>query len=286
MSTVVYEIVDVFTDRAFAGNPLAVVFGAEALTGGQMQAMAREFNLSETAFVLPPTDPAATYRVRIFTPATELPFAGHPSLGAAVTQQRRGLFEPGPVVQECLAGLLPVTVAGDGTGVLTGGTPTAGPERDPGSLLAGLGLTVDDHLGPAPSAASCGMPFVFLRVRPGAVARARLVDPAAIDDLCLLAWDPPSRTAQVRVFAPGAGVAEDPATGSAALALGAWCVFTGLLPGDGTATFLVHQGAEVGRPSILCGSVTASDGRPVSTTVSGQVVPIATGIMQIPSDDG
>ena len=85
MSTLAYEIVDVFTDRPFAGNPLAVVFGAEALATEQMQALAREFNLSETVFVLPPTQVGATYRARIFTPASELPFAGHPSVGAAVT---------------------------------------------------------------------------------------------------------------------------------------------------------------------------------------------------------
>src|SRR6266540_3100668 len=110
MSTVAYEIVDVFTDRPFAGNPLAVVFGAGELAGDQMQTLAREFNLAETVFVLPPSSAAATYRARIFTPEQELPFAGHPSVGAAVTSMRRGLFGPGDVVQECGAGLLPLTV--------------------------------------------------------------------------------------------------------------------------------------------------------------------------------
>ena len=92
MTTLRYEIVDVFTDRPFTGNPLAVVFGGDALSGDQMQALAREFNLSETVFVLPPTTGEATYRLRIFTPGAELPFAGHPSVGAAVTQLRAGLF--------------------------------------------------------------------------------------------------------------------------------------------------------------------------------------------------
>ena len=105
-----YEIVDVFTDRPFAGNPLAVVFGGDELATDQMQALANEFHLSETIFVLPPTEPGATYRVRIFTPEAELPFAGHPSVGAAVTQLRRGLIQPGPVIQECGAGLLPIEV--------------------------------------------------------------------------------------------------------------------------------------------------------------------------------
>ena len=113
MSTVAYEIVDVFTDRPFTGNPLAVVFGGEELAATQMQALAREFNLSETVFVLPPSAGAqATYRARIFTPNSELPFAGHPSVGAAVTASARGLFPAGEVVQECGAGLLPVLVSG------------------------------------------------------------------------------------------------------------------------------------------------------------------------------
>src|SRR4051794_3407912 len=109
MSTLAYEIVDVFTDRPYAGNPLAVVFGGESLDSAQMQLLAREFNLSETVFVLP-SEAGATYRARIFTPEAELPFAGHPSIGGAVTSVRRGLVEPGEIVQECGAGLLPITV--------------------------------------------------------------------------------------------------------------------------------------------------------------------------------
>src|SRR3954454_23986279 len=103
MTRLRYEIVDVFTDRPFAGNPLAVVFGAHELAGDQLLALAREFNLSETIFVLPPRA-GGTYRVRIFTPAAEIPFAGHPSVGAAVTLQRAGWFAAGTVVQECGAG--------------------------------------------------------------------------------------------------------------------------------------------------------------------------------------
>src|SRR3712207_3311536 len=117
MSTVAYEIVDVFTDRPFAGNPLAAVFGADALAADQMQTLAREFNLSETVFVLPPSPgAAATYRARIFTPRAELPFAGHPTVGAAVTLVRRKLAEPGRLVQECGAGLLPIDVTPEGSG--------------------------------------------------------------------------------------------------------------------------------------------------------------------------
>ena len=103
MKTLRYEIVDVFTDRPFAGNPLAVVLDAGELASGEMQAIAREFNLSETVFVVPTTSARADYRVRIFTPGRELPFAGHPSVGVAVTLARLGAIKPGEVVQECLA---------------------------------------------------------------------------------------------------------------------------------------------------------------------------------------
>src|ERR1700754_2220677 len=146
MSTVAYEIVDVFTDRPFAGNPLAVVYGAADLAGDQMHTLAREFNLAETVFVLPPTTDQATYRARIFTPESELPFAGHPSVGAAVTSMRRGLFPSGRVVQECGAGLLPIEVNGS-SAVLTGGEPTLGDALDPAGLLAMAGLGAEAYAG-------------------------------------------------------------------------------------------------------------------------------------------
>ena len=284
MTSVPYEVVDVFTDRPFAGNPLAVVFDAESLTTAQLQAIAREFNLSETVFVLPPTRPGATYRARIFTPVAELPFAGHPSVGAAVTVVRRAGGGP-VVVQECGAGLLPLTVTG-GRARLTGGTPTIGPELPAGPLLSAVGLVPADFAGPAPRSAGCGLEFPFLPVRPEAVARAR-VDPALVREhgltqLSVVAWDPAERVAHARVFVPDLGVPEDPATGSAALGLGVWLVAAGLLPGDGESSYLVRQGEETGRPSRLDCTVTAEAGAAVSATVTGEVVPIARGELTVP----
>ncbi|MEV1329160.1 PhzF family phenazine biosynthesis protein [Micromonospora costi] len=285
MSTLAYEIVDVFTDRPFAGNPLAVVFGAEALATEQMQTLALEFNLSETVFVLPPTQVGATYRARIFTPLEELPFAGHPSVGAAVVASRWGLFGVGQVTQECGAGVLPIEVTATGA-TLTGGGPTLGPELDPDSLLEIVGLAADDHAGPAPRVAGCGLEFPYLPVRPEAVARARM-DPAAaqrygVDHVCVFSWDAASQTAHSRVFVPGLGVPEDPATGSAALGLGVWLVASGLLPGDGTAGYTVRQGIEINRPSSLACTVTAANGAAVGATVAGQVVPVARGEIMVP----
>ncbi|WP_033343637.1 PhzF family phenazine biosynthesis protein [Catenuloplanes japonicus] len=286
MTTVTYEIVDVFTDRPFAGNPLAVVFGAEALGGDQMQTLAREFNLSETVFVLPPSVPDATYRARIFTPVTELPFAGHPSVGAAVTVVRRGDAKPGTIRQECGAGVLPIEVTAHGEARLTGGTPTLGAPQDPAPLLEIAGLTAADLDGPPPRTAGCGLEHLFLSVRPDAVSRARPDAAAAarhgVRKLTVLAWDADARAAHLRMFAPGVGVTEDPATGSAALGLGVWLVASGLLPADGEAAYMVHQGAEIHRPSTLDCTVTAASGAALSATVAGHVVKIARGEIAVP----
>src|SRR5215210_5165623 len=156
-----FDIVDVFTDRAYAGNPLAVVHRARTLTARQMQAIAAEFGLSETAFTLPPTTSAATYRLRIFTPARELPFAGHPSIGAAWALAFADMIRPGDVVQECGAGLLPVHVDADGAQV-SGGAPEVGPDLPADVLAAAVGLRAEDldaDLGAGVAAA--GIPFAF-----------------------------------------------------------------------------------------------------------------------------
>ncbi|GGJ92062.1 hypothetical protein GCM10010123_22320 [Pilimelia anulata] len=285
-----YRIVDVFTDRPFAGNPLAVVLGADALGTDQLQALAREFHLSETAFPLPATDRAATYRVRIFTPEAELPFAGHPSIGTAVVAAGLGLAKPdddGVVVQECGAGLLPLTLNPERDGArLTGAAPAVGPALDPTPLRAAAALPPAAGGAIPPRVAGCGLDFAYLALSAAEVAAAALDSAAAaryaVPDLCVFAWDPDTRTAHARVFCPGAGVPEDPATGSAALGLGAYLVTAGLLPGDGTAAYTVRQGAELHRPSTLHGTVTAADGAPVRVTVAGTVVPIAAGEILVP----
>ncbi|MCU7730886.1 PhzF family phenazine biosynthesis protein [Actinoplanes sp. KI2] len=286
MSTVAYEIVDVFTDRPFAGNPLAVVYGADDLATDQMHVLAREFNQSETVFVLPPTG-SATYRARIFTPEIELPFAGHPSIGAAVTSMRRGLLPAGDVVQECGAGLLPITVRESGSATLTGGEPTLGEALDPEPLLALAGLTAEDHEAAglaAPRSAGCGLSWVFLPVRREALAHVRIDNAAAekagVTDICLFAWS--DGEAYARAFVPGSAVPEDPATGSAALGLGVWLVGAGLLPADGTASYRIHQGFEMKRPSLLDCTVSAEAGVATSVTVTGHVCPIAKGEIAIP----
>lgn len=280
MRSLSYEVVDVFTDSAFAGNPLAVVLDGDDLTTAQMQALAREFNLSETAFPVHAPE-GATYRLRIFTPVTELPFAGHPSVGSAAVLHRLGRIAAGDNVQACGAGLLPVHVGDRVT--LTGGTPTVGAALDPAPLVAALGLSAADLAGPAPRFAGAGIEFAYLLVRPEALAAVR-VDVAAVtavggSGLALVAWD--GTDARARVFPGGVGIAEDPATGSAALGLGVFLAASGLLP-DGGHDYVVTQGVEMGRPSTLACTVEVVDGGATRTTVSGTTVPVARGEIRVP----
>lgn len=277
-----YDIVDVFTDRAYSGNPLAVVHDGVNLTTEQMQAIAAEFGLSETAFPLPPTGPA-DYRLRIFTPGRELPFAGHPSVGSAWVLARDGLIGTGDVVQECGAGLLPVQVDASGARV-AGGAPVAGPDLDGAALAAAVGLAITD-LDPAVPAgvAAAGVPYAFLVVTPGAVVRAA-PDVAAVRSLTadlvgltVVAFDRVAGHAHMRMFAPEVGVVEDPATGSAAVALAVFLVARGVLAGDGRSAFTASQGAEMGRPSRLDVDVAASGGVTVGTAVHGRVAAVARG---------
>jgi len=279
--TLPYHVVDVFTDRPYAGNPLAVVLGADDLPTESMQAIAGEFNLSETTF--PMSSDRADYKVRIFTPNSELPFAGHPSIGTAWLLARLGRIPVGDVRQDCGAGVLPVTVSESGA-TLTGGTPTVSDPLDAEPLLRAIGLEAGSLSGLAPvRTAGTGLEWTYLPVAGEAVARA------APD------WVGISRAVSsmgVAVFSWSDGVAhlramtdegfEDPATGSAALGFGVYLAASGLVP-DGTTEYRIQQGAEIGRPSTLYGTVTTDGGTIATVTVRGGVVPIATGEITPPA---
>jgi trans-2,3-dihydro-3-hydroxyanthranilate isomerase len=285
--TLDYEVVDVFAPRAFAGNPLAVVFDADGLTTEQCQALAFEFHLSETSFLCAPTEPGADYRVRIFTPFAELPFAGHPSVGAAHTLVRTGRLPAGTLRQECGAGVLDIVVDDDGA-TLSGGRPTLEDGPDPAALAEAMGLSAADAVGLPAHVAGCGLPWTFLAVRPEVVDEAR-PDPAALDRLgvgegvVVCSWTAGTATSYARAFANDLAWGEDPATGSAALGAGVWLVATGLLDPEGTSSYAVRQGEKLGRPSLLTCTVTAAGGRATDATVQGAVVPIAGGRIRVPS---
>jgi trans-2,3-dihydro-3-hydroxyanthranilate isomerase len=279
--TLPYHVLDVFTDRPYAGNPLAVVLDGDDLSTESMQAIAREFNLSETTF--PTSSDRADYAVRIFTPGTELPFAGHPSIGTAWLLARLGRIPTGEVRQDCAAGVLPLAVTGSGA-TLTGGAPTVSDPLDAEPLLHSVGLEAGSLAGIAPPrTAGTGLEWTYLAVEADAVARAA-------PDWIGLARSVPSTG--VAVFSWADGVAhlramttegfEDPATGSAALGFGVYLAASGLVP-DGTTEYRIHQGAEIGRPSTLYGTVTTDGGSVSAVTVRGGVVPVATGEITPPA---
>ncbi|SDN08875.1 PhzF family phenazine biosynthesis protein [Allokutzneria albata] len=281
-----YDVVDVFTDRPYAGNPLAVVHGADELDTDQLQRIARQFNLSETAFPMRPTRQGADYRLRIFTPAKELPFAGHPSVGSAWVLARDGVIGVGEAVQECGAGLLPISVDQAGA-TLTGGAAHVGADLSATALAAAAGLEPSDvDSAGEPGIAGCGIDFAYLLVRPGAVSRAVVAEAAAKragvpHGLVVASYDRETNAAHARMFAPQLGVREDPATGSAALGLGVWLASRGLVA-DGDTRYVVSQGAEIGRPSTLDCIVSVRDREVIKATVRGGVAPVASGTIAIP----
>lgn len=284
-----YDVVDVFTDRPYAGNQLAVVHGAGHLDTAQCLAVAREFNLSETTFP-EPLGPDA-YRVRIFTPGGEVPFAGHPTLGTAWVLRDRGTLTGPAAVQHCAAGPIGVGFGADAVELAAVPREPATPVDDAVEvpLLRALGLGPGDLAGTA-YVAGTGLTFLQVPVTTDAVARAvplgagtaaTLLGPVATRDplggvelYAVTVPDGPERHVEVhaRVFVPEYAVPEDPATGSAATALGLTLVAAGVLPDGGT--YRIRQGAELGRPSVLHGAV---DLDPPRCRVSGAVRPVARG---------
>jgi trans-2,3-dihydro-3-hydroxyanthranilate isomerase len=286
--------VDVFTDRPYGGNPLAVVLDAEDLSDAAMQAVAREFNLSETTFVLPPADPANTARVRIFTPGRELPFAGHPNVGTAYVLGREGLLfgKPlGAVLRfEETAGLVLVDIlpGPDGPAGARLTAPqgfTRGQDIAPDDFAPCVGLRpgdIDTSAHP-PLLGSAGMVFPIARLtgiealgraRGNADAMAR--HPAMGGHVFIYAPDPAAPgTFRARMFAPGLGIAEDPATGGAAAAL------TGLLGtlagGDGNHDYRIVQGVEMGRPSLIETAADVAEGAVTAIRVGGACAPVMRG---------
>jgi trans-2,3-dihydro-3-hydroxyanthranilate isomerase len=285
-----YDVVDVFTDRPFAGNPLAVVHGSQGLPTSALQDIAREFNLSETTFPVPVDQ--HTYEVRIFTPGNELPFAGHPTVGTAWVLRERGDLADGPVVQRCGAGDVGVLTTPQGARLSARATEL-GPPLERVDLLTDVGVDEADLRSPV-RAASCGLGFVYVRVSQDAVRRSHPISTAVsfpatgtddpIGGICVYAVEPSLEPLQVlsRVFCPEMGVPEDPATGSAAAGLGLCLVAQGLAASDGTTSYTITQGEQAGRPSRLVCEVESSGGVGTMAHVAGGVQPVARGTLVRP----
>lgn len=254
-----YLQLDVFAHRPATGNPLGVVLDADGLTTDRMQAVAAWLNLSETVFFLRPTASDADYHIRIFTPGSELPFAGHPSVGAAWAAVSGGLARPrdGTLLQQCAAGLLPVRVSGTAEALhIQLQSPSArrlarAPGAVPEALLA---VAAPGH---APELWDNGPRWWLLPLRDAAAVRTLQPDMAALRDwsnatgalgVAVFADEVgPDHTRVVRAFCPAdaVNVPEDPVTGSANALIGAWLLQHGVLPGGGR--YVASQGREVGR---------------------------------------
>ncbi len=291
-----FHTLDVFIETPFAGNPLAVVLGADGLSTAQMQTIAREFNLSETIFVMAPRDPAHAARVRIFFPTAEIPFAGHPTIGCAILlaeEAHQGDFQTTITLEE-EAGLVPVAVTRKGDRIsaeLTapvlpypaGGTP------DVALLAAALELSPSD-IGPhAPGTHEGGPRFLYAPLRSlDALARARPVEPhwsrliaaQGVDSADLYAKGEDCDY-RARMFSPTAGIPEDPATGSASAILAAQLLANGAVP-DGTTRLTLHQGVEMGRPSTLGLTIEAAGGALTRVRIAGSAVRIGEGRLTPP----
>ena len=293
-----YVTVDVFTDRMFGGNPLAVVLDSAGLSTGEMQAVAREFAYSETTFVLAPEDPAHDARVRIFTPVQELPFAGHPNVGTAyvLARQHDGLSCPERFLFEEQAGLVPVRLLWQqghvvGAELVAPAPLSRGTRHDPGAVAAVLSLRRDDILTTRhpPEIVSVGLPFLAVELATRAALRRASADPAAMATLlpgrevaglyaytrALEAGDGPVQI-QARMFAPGDGIAEDPATGSATAAVGALQAALLEQP-DLELNLQVGQGMDMGRPSLLSVTAVKANGQVREARVGGGCVPVMHG---------
>lgn len=286
-----YVTVDVFTASPYGGNPLAVVLDAEGLDTPAMQAIAREFNYSETTFILPPQDPANTAHVRIFTPGNELPFAGHPNVGTAYLLAREGV--PGETLLfEEAAGLVPVAIQRRG-GEVTGAELTApqaltilGPMQ-PADAAECLGLSPADIVG-TPVFASVGVTFVLAEIASRDALRRAQCDVAAFREH----FRQPHPNSiyfytreggggfdlHARMFSPLDGMGEDPATGSATVTVAAMLAEAGP---DGETTLHIEQGRDMGRPSTLVTRTVRSGGIVRSAHVGGQCVTMMRGTLEL-----
>jgi trans-2,3-dihydro-3-hydroxyanthranilate isomerase len=282
MRTFSFVTVDVFTDRRFGGNPLAVFPDARGMTDAEMQSLAAEFNLSETTFVLPPADKANTARVRIFNRKSEMPFAGHPNVGTAWVLRDRG----SKLRFEEIAGLVEVEIA-DGKPTIAAPQPLQLGAEMPAELLAGcVGIASSDVVmkNHKPVLATVGNSFVVAEVTGDALTRAvpdlgrireahKIYDATGPGRLPLYLYAHDGERVRTRMFSPMSGTVEDPATGSAATPLAALLLS---LKKDAEHKVTIVQGVEMGRPSLLlCTARRAADG--IRATVGGGCVPVLKG---------
>jgi len=283
-----YRVVDVFTERALEGNPLAVFPDASGIDDGTMQALARELNLSETTFVLPPTRAGCEARVRIFTPAREMVFAGHPTIGTAFVLRDEGRVSGDRFALDEKVGAVPVRVEAGERPRLWLTTPpiTAGRTYDRAACAGALGLDPGDLLDAPPQALTAGNPTLYVAVKDKAavdrawldLAASRSLTGAGPEPVCVFVFTPTPEGAYSRMFAPEHGVTEDPATGSSTGPLAAFMMRNGLVSDAPGTRFFSEQGTLMKRRSILHVEVRGRAGAD-GIDVGGHVTPVAEATM-------
>jgi len=296
-----YVTLDVFTTRPFGGNPLAVVLDAAGLDDAAMQQITREFNLSETVFVLPPREPGHRARLRIFTTTHELPFAGHPTVGASVLLALEDKLDKGSLKLEETIGTVSATFTTQGAGSRRGAAVFTVPRRAELEVAqvtreqcaAALSLDPEDIGFDAhrPVVATAGVPFLFIPLASlSALARARPDEAASIASLgaygdavyVYTLDDEGDADFRTRMFSPGLGINEDPATGAAVAALPA-VLLDAETRVDGHHKLRIDQGFEMGRPSHIDLAFTVKGGALVdgTTTIGGSAVVVGEGVLHI-----
>jgi trans-2,3-dihydro-3-hydroxyanthranilate isomerase len=285
---------DVFTDHLFGGNQLAVVLDGRGLSPETMQAIAVEMNFSETTFVLPPETPGTDVRMRIFTPGEELPMAGHPTIGTTFALARTGVIDSSrsSMVFGCGIGPVPVTMTWNGNDLgfawMSQRLPTFGlPIPDPARTAAVLSLpqAAVAGTGHPVQVVSCGVPFLFVPLTTRSAVDSVVVNPQALDELLgaanvsahgifvFTAHQGDARaTVYSRMFAPGLGISEDPATGGASGPLGCYLVHHGVVRPEQAASMMSLQGVKMRRPSHIHISIGLERGQIVGVRVGGEAV--------------
>ncbi len=289
MTSYEFHHVDVFTETPYEGNPLAVVLTPDDLPTATMQRIANEFNLAETVFVRKTTNAATPLRLRIFTPLAEMPFAGHPTIGAAFVVHREGMLADTAFAFEENVGPVTVTIeAAEGFRAwLTTPLVQLGSRVDLTTATAAVGLDIDDARAEAPPrVASAGAPFLYLAVRDeAAVDRASRDDAQAIRAVCrtsgaqgLYLFAVRTGGVYARMFGPELGIVEDPATGSAAGPLAAYALEYGLLSAGDRLAFVAEQGTLMGRRSTIHVRISGSEANR-TIEVGGSAVHIMEGTL-------
>jgi trans-2,3-dihydro-3-hydroxyanthranilate isomerase len=287
-----YQVVDVFTEHPLEGNPLAVFLDGRQLNGQTMQSIARELNLSETVFVLPATHPDCVARLRIFTPTSELAFAGHPTVGASFVLLKSGIVPSdgehfvleekiGPVAVRIEKGERPLIW-------LTTPPIEKGQTFDRELCATALGLTRADLLDCEPQLVTAGNPFIFVALRSKDVVDRAWVDMSSVGVFKnanprpngIFVFTPTPQGAYSRMFAPEQGIAEDPATGSATGPLAAYMIQHNFVPYRDGTKFISEQGTRMGRRSILHVQIHAKQGVD-SIEVGGYVTPLVWAEMRL-----